>query len=50
MTEDDMLEHEENIAKVLDRFVSLCKQTGLIDLAKKGERTLKNYSKLKNIR
>jgi len=50
MTKDDLLEHEENIAKVLDRIVLLCKQTGLKDLAKKGEHTLKNYSKLKNLK
>ncbi|MGB5912813.1 MAG: hypothetical protein WBH31_16595 [Promethearchaeia archaeon] len=50
MTKDDLLKHEENIAKVLDHIVSLCKQTGLIDLAKKGEQVLKYYSKSKNLR
>lgn len=50
MIKDDLLKHEENIAKVLDRIVSLCKQTGLTDLAKKGEQILKYYSKSKNLR
>ncbi|MFX0026434.1 MAG: hypothetical protein ACFE8M_08450 [Candidatus Hermodarchaeota archaeon] len=50
MTEDDLLKHEENIAKVLDRIVSLCKQTGLTDLAEKGEQVLKYYSKSKKLR
>ena len=50
MIKDDLLEHEENIAKVLDHIVSLCKQTGLTDLAKKNKQILKYYSKSKNLR
>jgi len=50
MVKDEILEHEENIAKILNRVVLLCKQSGLIDLAKKGENTLKKYSGSKDIR
>jgi len=42
--------HEENIAKILNRVVSLCKENGLRDLAEKGEKVLKNYSKSKELR
>ncbi|MFX0058558.1 MAG: hypothetical protein ACFE85_00170 [Candidatus Hodarchaeota archaeon] len=48
--ENEFLKHEENIAKILNRVVSLCKQTGLSELAKKGEDVLKNYDKLKKLR
>ena len=33
--EENFLKHEENIAKILGRIVSLCKQTDLADLAEK---------------
>lgn len=46
--EDHLLEHEENIAKILDRFVTVCKQNGLSELADKGERVLKHYHHTKN--
>ncbi|MFW9936985.1 MAG: hypothetical protein ACFFA8_13145 [Promethearchaeota archaeon] len=45
--ENNFLKHEENIAKILNRVVSLCKQTGLTELANKGEEVLKNYNKVK---
>ncbi len=48
--EEKFLKHEENIAKILGRVVSLCKQTDLTDLAKKGEYVLKNYDKAKTLR
>lgn len=48
--EEKFLKHEENIAKILGRVVSLCKQTDLTDLAKKGEHVLKNYDKAKTLR
>ncbi len=48
--EEKFLKHEENIAKILGRVVSLCKQTDLTDLAKKGEQVLKNYDKAKTLR
>jgi len=44
------LNKRQNIAEILNRVVLLCKQTGLIDLAKKGENTLKKYSDSKAIR
>jgi len=48
--EEKFLKHEENIAKILGRIVSLCKQTELTNLAKKGEQVLKNYDKAKTLR
>jgi len=50
MVKDDIREHEENIAKILSRVISISKQNQLVDLAKKGERALKNYNKSKNMR
>lgn len=50
MVKDETQEYEENIAKVLNRIVSLCKQSGLKDLAKKGEHTLRKYSNSKKLR
>lgn len=48
--EERSINHEENIAKILDRVVSLCKQSELMDLAKKGERVLKAYKNAQKIR
>lgn len=48
--EDVLSKHEENIAKILDRVVSFCKQANLIDLAKKGEDVLKSYQNAKKLR
>ena len=48
--EENSLSHEENIVKILDRVVSLCKQSNLTDLAKKGEHVLKTYENAKKIR
>jgi len=48
--ENEFLKHEENIAKILNQVVSLCKQSGLSELAKKGEEVLKHYDKAKKFR
>ena len=48
--EELLVKHEENIAKILSRIISLCKQTELTDLAKKGEQFLKTYENAKKIR
>ncbi|MCK4383907.1 MAG: hypothetical protein KAW66_11475 [Candidatus Lokiarchaeota archaeon] len=48
--EENSLRHEKNIAKILDRVISLCKQSNLTDLAKKGEQVLKTYENAKNFR
>jgi hypothetical protein len=48
--EERLIKHEENIAKILGRVISLCKQTDLTDLAKKGEQVLKTYENAKKIR
>ena len=48
--EENFSKHEDNIAKILGRIVSLCKQTELNNLAKKGEQVLKNYDKAKTLR
>ncbi|MFX1287385.1 MAG: hypothetical protein ACFFFY_02335 [Promethearchaeota archaeon] len=44
------INHEENIAKILGQVISLCKQTELMDLAKKGEQVLKAYKNAQKIR
>ncbi len=48
--QDDIINHEENMAKILNRVISLCEKTGLRELAKKGEKVLKNYDKSKKLR
>jgi len=48
--EERLVKHEENIAKILGRVISLCNQTDLTDLAKKGEQVLKTYENAKKIR
>jgi len=48
--EERLVKHEENIAKILDRVVSLCKKSELTDLAKKGEQVLKAYENTKKLR
>ena len=48
--EENFLKHEENIAKILGRVVSLCKQANLTDITKKGEQVLKKYDKAKILR
>jgi hypothetical protein len=48
--EEHVIKHEENIAKILGRVISLCKQTELTDLAKKGEQVLKAYESAKKFR
>ena len=48
--EERLVKYEENIAKILDRVISLCKQTDLTDLAKKGEQVLKTYENAKKLR
>jgi len=39
----DILEYEENIAKILDRAVKLFKKTKLNELADKWDKILTNY-------
>ncbi len=39
----DILEYEENIAKILDRAVKLFKKTKLNELAEKWDKILTNY-------
>lgn len=39
--------HEDNIAKILDRIVTMCKQNGFDEAAQKGEEALKKYIKTK---
>jgi len=48
--EENSLRYEKNIAKILDRVISLCKQSNLTDLAKKGEQVLKTYENAKEFR
>ena len=48
--QDNVINHEENIAKILNRVVSLCEKTGLSELVKKGEKVLENYDKSKKLR
>ena len=48
--EESLIKHEKNIAKILGRVISLCKQTELTDLAKKGEQVLKAYENTKKMR
>ena len=40
----------KNIAKILDRVISLCKESNLTDLAKKGEEVLKTYENAMKLR
>ena len=47
---DGSIKHEENIAKILGQVISLCKQSNLTDLAKKGEQVLKTYENAKKLR
>ena len=44
------LRFEPNIAKMLDRAVNLFKETGLVELAEKWDKILKNYNKAKSLR
>ena len=48
--EESLIKHEENIAKILSKVISLCKQSNLTDLAKKGEQVLKTYDNVKKLR
>jgi hypothetical protein len=48
--EEHAIKHEENIAKILGKVISLCKQTDLTDLANKGEQVLKAYENAKKLR
>ncbi len=43
MHNDEIIKHENNIAKILERAVKLFKETDLTDLAEKWDRILKNY-------
>jgi len=48
--EGKLVKHEENIAQILDRVVSLCKKNGFFELAEKGESTLKKFNRAKKMR
>jgi len=48
--ERNLERHEENIAKILDQVVSLCKKNGFSELAEKGENTLKKFNQAKKLR
>ena len=43
--EQKFTENDENIAKLLNKVVSMCRQTGLSELATKCDKILKNYKK-----
>jgi hypothetical protein len=43
-------ENDENITELLNKVVSMCKQSGLSDLATKCDKILKNYQESKIIR
>ena len=43
-------ENDENIAKLLNKVVTMCRQTGLSELATKCDKILKNYQKSNIIR
>jgi hypothetical protein len=44
------LNHEENIAKILNKMVFEFKSKGLDELARKGEKILKNYQNSQKLR
>ena len=44
------LKHEENLSKLLSRAVQMFRQTGLDDLAAKGEKILRNYTNAMSLR
>ncbi len=48
--EEHVIKHEENIAKILGKVISLCKQTELTDLANMGEQVLEAYESTKRLR
>jgi len=47
--EGNLVKHEDNIAKILDRVISLCKKNGFSELAEKGENTLKKFNQAKKL-
>ena len=50
MQEENLLNPDENIKEVLNRVVSLCKKTGMAELANKCDKILKNYEKARTLR
>ena len=48
--EQKVTENDENIAKLLNKVVEMCRQTGLSELATKCDKILKNYKKSNLIR
>ncbi len=48
--EENLINQDENIRDVLNRIVSLCKQTGMSELASKCDKILKNYEKARALR
>ncbi len=47
---EGLIGQDEKIADVLNRVVSLCKKTGMSDLANKCDKILKNYEKARALR
>ena len=47
---ENNLRNEPNLVKLIDRAMSLFKETGLIELAEKWEKILKNYNRQKIVR
>ncbi len=47
---ENNLRNEPNLAKLIDRAMSLFKETGLTELAEKWEKILKNYNRQKIVR
>jgi hypothetical protein len=48
--EEVIVKDDEHVSKILNNIVSMCKQTGLPDLAVKCNTILKNYEKSKAAR
>ncbi|MFX1259223.1 MAG: hypothetical protein ACFFAN_15320 [Promethearchaeota archaeon] len=50
MVENISLRHEDDIVKVFYQAVNLFRKTGLIDLAEKWQKILKNYKRRMSLR
>ena len=48
--EEVIVKDDEHVSKILNNIVSMCKQTGLPELATKCDRILKNYENAKAAR
>ncbi|MFW9950295.1 MAG: hypothetical protein ACFFKA_09265 [Candidatus Thorarchaeota archaeon] len=45
--QEELIGQDEKIADVLNQVVSLCKKTGMAELASKCDKILKNYEKVR---